>query len=101
MTMTTLALLTRGCRGALEYACAHQYLEPRNHIPKSRHWSENVSPNYDPARFRQTLRVSPEISWTTSNPSCLPGKPSAHQLPVEKQPQIALFRFGRFGDASL
>ena len=44
----------------LEYVCAHRYLEPRNRIPKSRHWSENVLPNYDPARFYQTLTVSRE-----------------------------------------
>ena len=44
----------------LQFVYAHRYLEPRNRIPKSRDWVENVLPNYDPVRFRQTLRVSSE-----------------------------------------
>jgi hypothetical protein len=88
----------------LEFVYAQRYLEPRNRIPKSRDWSENVLPNYDPVRFRQTLRVSREsfqkILESIRSYHAFQANPSAHQLPVEKQLQIALFRFGRFGNAA-
>jgi len=88
----------------LEFLYAHRYLEPRNRIPKSRHWSENVLPNYDPVRFRQTLRVSREgfqdILENIKSHHTFQAVHSGHQLPVEQQLQIALFRFGRFGNAA-
>ena len=88
----------------LEFLYAQRYLQPRNRIPKSRHWSENVLPNLDPMRFRQALRVSREgfqdILENIKTHDVFQAKPSAHQLPVEHQLQIALFRLGRFGNGS-
>ena len=88
----------------LAFVYAHRYLEPRNRIPKSRDWSENVLPNYGPVLFRQTLRVSREgfqiILENIRSHHAFQANPSAHQLLVEQQLKIALFRFGRFGNAA-
>ena len=79
-------------------------LEPRTQVPKSRDWSDRILPSYDGLRFRQTLRVSHDafafILQRISGDPVFSSNPSANQLSVTKQLQIALFRFGRFGNAA-
>jgi DDE superfamily endonuclease len=83
---------------------ATRYLEPRAPVPKSRDWSENILPKYDDYRFRQTLRVSREafefILQNIKSHPVFQNNSSAKQFPIEYQLQIALFRFGRFGNSA-
>lgn len=88
----------------LEFVYATRYLEPRVSVPKSRDWSMNILPQYDEMRFRQTLRVSRDafdfvLQSVKSHPA-FHSNALNKQLPVELQLQIALFRFGRFGNAA-
>src|SRR4051794_40125207 len=88
----------------LELVYTSRYLEPRLSVPKSRDWSINVLPNYNDTRFRQTLRVSRNtfdliLDSIKAYPS-FHNNSSNKQLPVELQLQIALFRFGRSGNAA-
>ena len=88
----------------LEFVYAQRYLEPRTSVPKSRDWIENILPKYDDERFRQMLRVSRHafefVLKSIESHSVFQTNSSAKQFPVERQLQIALFRFGRFGNAA-
>ena len=88
----------------LPFIYAERYLEPRISVPKSRDWSENVLPKYDDGRFRQIVRVSRNafgiILWSIKSHPVFTNNSRVDQLCIEQQLQIALYRFGRFGNAA-
>lgn len=88
----------------LAFIYTKRYLEPRTPVPKSHEWCESVLPKYDDTRFRQIMRISRHafafiLQSIKSHPT-FTNNSQNNQRCVEQQLQIALFRFGRFGNAA-
>src|SRR5260370_23522638 len=81
-----------------------RYGIPRNPVPKSDSWYQNILPNYNDEAFQQFLRVSRPDFWKIlcliENHPVFHSSQSHKQVPVEKQLAITLFKLGSDGTGS-